>query len=78
MSVFYLLTRFELDRFINNGDLLSDRKNEKHTLTNTFTHTHTNTHSQTHRFKHIHKEICKDFSIFIRSCAAFRSVGMSI
>ena len=31
VGIFYLFTKFELDRFINNGDLLSDRYHWKHT-----------------------------------------------
>ena len=37
VGILYLATKFELDQFTNNGNLLSDRKHWKHK------HTHTNT-----------------------------------
>ena len=43
----YLSTQFELDRFTNNGDLLSDRNHWTHTHTHTHTDTHTLTHTET-------------------------------
>ena len=39
-GIFYLSSKFELDRSTNNGDLLSD--------TNHWEHKHTDKHTQTH------------------------------
>ena len=41
MGIFYLSTKFELDRFTNNEDLLSDRNHKKHTQTDTQTESDT-------------------------------------
>ena len=41
MGILYLSTKFELDRFTNNGDLLSDRKKTGNINTHTDKHTQT-------------------------------------
>ena len=46
-SILYLSTKFELDLFINNGDLLSDKKNWKHK------HTHIRAETDTLPIYHI-------------------------
>ena len=43
VSILYLSTEFELDRFINNGDLLLDRNHWKHTDRQTYTQTESDT-----------------------------------
>ena len=73
VSILYLSTKFELDRFTNNGDLLADRiLCDRHT--DSQTHTHTLTDRQTevkiwhpHDFEEVLKEkkggknLCVDF-----------------
>ena len=45
---FTFSTKFELDRFINNGNLLSDRKKPNWKRRQTHRHTDTDTHTKTH------------------------------
>ena len=47
MGIIYQPTKFQLNRLINNVDLLADRSRWKHIHTHTYTHTHTHTHTQT-------------------------------
>ena len=50
VSTIYLPTKFQLHRFINNGDLLAD----KNRLTDTHTDTHTDTQAETDTFTIYH------------------------
>ena len=49
VDILYLSTKFELDQFTNNGDLLADR-----ILWDRHTHTDTHRHTQTHIVTHTH------------------------
>ena len=54
MGILYLLTKLELDRFINNGDLLWIWNHLRRTHTHTHSPIQTNTHTHTHQYKLTH------------------------
>ena len=55
VDILYLFTKFELDRWANKGDQISDKEKgntNMHTYTPTHTHIYMNTHTQIHTHTH--------------------------